>query len=78
MYLHGNLAALEVQDGKTPDQQSHLHISHAQAGTLQLFDLGYFKQEYLRDIAAKVLFSFPVINRKPRCMCLKRAALLNC
>lgn len=49
-YLNGNLAAVELEDGRSPDQKCQLHVSHAQAGTLQLFDLGYFKQEYLRDI----------------------------
>lgn len=49
-YLNGNLAAIEVEDGRSADQKCKLHVSHAQAGTLQLFDLGYFKQEYLRDI----------------------------
>lgn len=49
-YLSGNLAALELEDGRSPDQKCQLHVSHAQAATLQLFDLGYFKQEYLRDI----------------------------
>jgi hypothetical protein len=49
-YLSGNLAAIELEDGRHPDQKCQLHVSHAQAKTLQLFDLGYFKQEYLRDI----------------------------
>jgi hypothetical protein len=49
-YLNGNLVALELEEGRNPDQKCRLHVSHAQAGTLQLFDLGYFKQEYLRDI----------------------------
>lgn len=49
-YLNGNLAALDLAEGRSPDQKCQLHVSHAHAGTLQLFDLGYFKQEYLRDI----------------------------
>jgi hypothetical protein len=49
-YLSGNLAAIELEDGRSPDQKCQLHVSHAQADTLQLFDLGYFKQEYLQDI----------------------------
>lgn len=49
-YLHGNLASVELEDGRQPDQKCQLPASHAQAGTLQLFDLGYFKQEYLRDM----------------------------
>ena len=55
-YLHGHLAALELEDGKSPDQNCRLHVSHAQAGSLQLFDLGYFKQEYLRDIEAQGVY----------------------
>jgi len=49
-YLHGDLAAVELEEGRKPDQKCQLHVRHAQAGTLQLFDLGYFKQEYLRDM----------------------------
>jgi len=52
-YLNGNIAALELEDGKSPDPNCTLHIQTAQKNSLQLFDLGYFKQEYLRDIAAK-------------------------
>lgn len=50
-YLHGNLAALELVDGKSADQNCRLHLQNAQKGSLQLFDLGYFKQEYLAEIA---------------------------
>lgn len=49
-YLNGNLAAIEIEDGRSADQKCKLHVNHAHAGTLQLFNLGYFKQEYLRDI----------------------------
>lgn len=49
-YLNGTLTALEMVEGRCPDQKCQLHVHHAQAGTLHLFDLGYFKQEYLRDI----------------------------
>jgi len=49
-YLKGHLAALELTEGRQPDQKCRLHIDHAQADSLQLFDLGYFKQEHLRDI----------------------------
>ncbi len=55
-YLHGNLAALELEAGRNPDQKCQLPVSHAEAGSLQLFDLGYFKQEHLRDIAAQGAF----------------------
>jgi DDE family transposase len=52
-YLHGHLAAVELEEGRQPDQKCTLQVSHALAGSLQLFDLGYFKQEYLRDIQAQ-------------------------
>lgn len=52
-YLSGNLAALELDEGRSCDQNSRLHVDEAQAGSLQLFDLGYFKQEYLQQIAAQ-------------------------
>lgn len=50
-YLSGTLVALEWGDGKSPDQKCSLPVVWAQAGSLQLFDLGYFKQERLADIA---------------------------
>jgi hypothetical protein len=49
-YLHGNVAVMELEAGRKPDQNCRLPVTHAQAGSLQLFDLGYFKQENLRDI----------------------------
>lgn len=49
-YLNGNFAAIELEEGRCPDQKCTLHVSHAHRGSLHLFDLGYFKQEYLRDI----------------------------
>lgn len=49
-YLNGNLAAIELEEGRSPDQNCTLHVRHAHRGSLHLFDLGYFKQEYLRDI----------------------------
>jgi hypothetical protein len=55
-YLNGNLLALETQAGKTPDQKCQLHVAHAQPDSLQLFDLGYFKQEYLQQIAQREAF----------------------
>ena len=52
-YLNGNLVALELEDGKSADQKSRLPLQVAQKESLELFDLGYFKQEHLREIAAK-------------------------
>lgn len=50
-YLTGQWVALEMVDGKAADQSSDLPLKHAIAGSLNLFDLGYFKQERFRDIA---------------------------
>jgi Transposase DDE domain len=55
-YLNGNLRAIETQAGKTPDQSCHLHVDQVPTNSLQLFDLGYFKQEYLQQIAAQQAF----------------------
>jgi len=49
-YLNGNVMAVELEAGRKPDQKCRLHVTQAQVGSLQLFDLGYFKQENLRDI----------------------------
>jgi hypothetical protein len=52
-YLHGNLVALDLEDGKSADQKSRLPLQAAQKDCLELFDLGYFKQEHLGEMAAK-------------------------
>lgn len=49
-YLHGNLATIELEEGRRPDQRCVLPVSHARPNTLHLFDLGYFNQDNLRDI----------------------------
>ena len=51
-YLSGDWVALEIESAKSPDQNSDLPVLQAIAGSLNLFDLGYFKQERLRDIDA--------------------------
>ena len=55
-YLTGQWVALEMTDGKAADNKSDLPLRHAIAGSLNLFDLGYFKQERLRDIADQEAF----------------------
>lgn len=55
-YLHGNLLAMEVVEGRSPDQNCDLPVRCAQVGSLQLFDLGYFKQERLHDINEQKAF----------------------
>lgn len=50
-YLAGHIGALEVQAGRHPDQACQLHRQNLLIGSLQLFDLGYFDQSALADIA---------------------------
>jgi hypothetical protein len=49
-YLTGQWVGLEVMAGKTSDQKSELPLTQAIAGSLSIFDLGYFKQERLQAI----------------------------
>jgi hypothetical protein len=55
-YLTGQWVALEMQDATAPDQNSALPLKHAIAGSLNVFDLGYFNQERLRDIADQAAY----------------------
>jgi hypothetical protein len=52
-YLTGQWVGAEVVAGKVHDQNSDLPRQHAIAGSLNLFDLGYFKPERLRAVAAQ-------------------------
>lgn len=52
-YLTGQWVGLEVMAGKASDQKSELPLTHAIPGSLNLFDLGYFKQERLQAIDAQ-------------------------
>ena len=51
-YQAGQVSALEAVAGRSPDQHCKLHRQQLKAGSLQLFDLGYFEQTALGDIAA--------------------------
>ena len=51
-YLAGHVSALEAVAGRSSDQTCQLHRQQLAAGSLQLFDLGYFQQTALSDIAA--------------------------
>lgn len=51
-YLAGHVSALEAVAGRSADQKCQLHRQHLAKGSLQLFDLGYFEQTDLADIAA--------------------------
>lgn len=49
-YLTGKLSALELTPGRHADQKSCLHLQCATAGSLHLFDLGFFKQEIFAEL----------------------------
>lgn len=50
-YLAGHISALEVEAGRNSDHGCQLHRQQLTKGSLQLFDLGYFDQSALADIA---------------------------
>ena len=50
-YLAGQVKALEAVPGRSPDQKCRLHRHAVPTNSLQLFDLGYFEQTVLSDIA---------------------------
>ena len=50
-YLAGHISALEVEAGRRSDHGCQLHRQHLTKGSLQLFDLGYFDQSALSEIA---------------------------
>jgi hypothetical protein len=52
-YLRGEIKTLTLTSGREPDQKSRLHLISAEAGSLHLFDLGYFKQEIFAELAQK-------------------------
>jgi len=52
-YLTGQWVALEVVNGIAPDQNSALALEQAQVGSLNLFDLGYFKQDLFAALHAQ-------------------------
>jgi ribosomal protein L21 len=52
-YLQGQIRALSLTAGREPDQKSRLHIQQAEAGSLHLFDLGFFKQEVFAELSQK-------------------------
>jgi hypothetical protein len=49
-YLSGELSALELMDGRRPDQKCRFHCQLAQPDSLHLFDLGYFVQEVFASL----------------------------
>jgi hypothetical protein len=49
-YLHGNLNAVEVQSGISPDQHCELPLAWTTTDSLTMMDLGYFKKSHFVDI----------------------------
>lgn len=50
-YLSGNLNAIDLLAGRSPDQTSPLPTAWASAGSLTLFDLGFFKKTRFAELA---------------------------
>jgi hypothetical protein len=50
-FLTGAFKAITLTDGVPPDQKATQHRELAEPGSLNLFDLGYFVLEHLRDLA---------------------------
>ena len=61
-YLSGQLQAIELTRGTLSDQASGLVLTMAQAGSLSLFDLGYFKQSTLVGLAQAGAFFLSRLN----------------
>ena len=55
-YLSGSVSGLELEAGRTPDQKCLLPVKRGQAGSLHLFDLGYFKQDHLAMLRQQEAF----------------------
>lgn len=56
-YLTGDLNAIDVVAGREPDQNCTLHTTFATPNSLNMFDLGYFKQGVFAELAqAKACF----------------------
>jgi len=49
-FLHGNLNQIVLQPGKEPDQKFDVWLEEAQAGSLNINDLGYFSLANLKTI----------------------------
>jgi hypothetical protein len=52
-FVTGSFKAITLTDGITPDQTATLHLDVADAGSLNLFDLGYFVLDHLKALADK-------------------------
>ncbi len=71
-YLSGSVSGLELEAGRTPDQKCLLPVKRGQAGSLHLFDLGYFKQDHLAMLRQQEAFMSPVTRAKRRSILTKR------
>lgn len=52
-FLTGSFTGLWLTPGITPDQKATQHLAFAAAGSLNLFDLGYFVLDHLKTLADK-------------------------
>ena len=50
-YLSSTFEAIEVGPANQPDQGCRIHLQHSQPDALHLFDLGYFNQGVLAELA---------------------------
>ena len=55
-YKQGHIAAIEIEQGCEPDQNSDLGMDVAKSGDLVLFDLGYFDQKRFARLEDKGVF----------------------
>jgi len=55
-YRSGQIEAIEIEDGRTPDQSCTLPVQLSQAGDLVLFDLGYTNQHQFADLDAEEVY----------------------
>jgi hypothetical protein len=52
-YMQGEISDLNLTSGRAADQKSRIHLDQAQAGSLHLFDLGFFKQDIFAEFSQK-------------------------
>ena len=74
-YRRGQLNALALTDGKTPDQRCELPEQFATRGSLTLTDLGYFDQERFHQIAQQGAFFISRLHPQVGLYCHKDAPM---
>ncbi len=55
-FLSSCFVAIELGAANQPDQKCRLQVEHSQPGALHLFDLGYFNQQTLAELAGSGAF----------------------